>query len=87
MPKRLNQNRQDELEPYRIETTKFALQELGAKNLRMIDYGAGFRFNFLDLEVRFWPYSGWWSGSKIGSGRGFRKLLQILEKLSKGDGQ
>lgn len=29
--------------------------------------------------IRLWPYTGWWSGKGIGSGRGIHNLLKKLE--------
>lgn len=29
--------------------------------------------------IKLWPYTGWWSGKGVGSGRGVKKLLRVLE--------
>lgn len=29
--------------------------------------------------IKFWPYTGWYSGKGIGSGRGINKLLEELK--------
>lgn len=34
----------------------------------------------VDGYIKFWPYTGWYSGKGIGSGRGIKKLLKELQK-------
>ena len=76
---RLDQQRQDELEPRRIETTRNKLIELGHNVTEVNDKNIVFIAN--GVTVIFWPYSGWFSGKKpVGSGRGFGKLLKALTK-------
>lgn len=31
--------------------------------------------------IRLWPYTGWYSGKGIGSGRGIRNLIKKLEEI------
>ena len=30
--------------------------------------------------IKLWPYTGWWSGKGVGSGRGVHRLLEKLGK-------
>lgn len=32
--------------------------------------------------IKFWPYTGWYSGKGIGSGRGIHTLLKRLEEIN-----
>ena len=74
---RLDQNRQQELEPKRIASCKNKLIELGFE----ITYEDHTRieFNFKESKVSLWPYSGWHTGKTIKDGRGFEKLLKQLK--------
>jgi hypothetical protein len=74
---RLNQERQNELEPKRLEYAKEQITKLGYaidfENDTMI------RFLFKGHPVSFFPYSGWHSGSTIKDGRGLQKLLKQIK--------
>jgi hypothetical protein len=73
---RLNQERQAELEPKRMQTCKEKLEDMGF----VVESVGGDRleFEFKGKKVVFWPYSGWHSGKTISDGRGFRHLLNQL---------
>lgn len=77
MGKRLNQARQAELEPKRLqvavdEITKLGLTILSTDNSKVV-------FRFKGETIMFFPYSGWHSGKNITDGRGLQKLLNQLK--------
>lgn len=76
MSNRLDQEREVELQPKRVEFAAKKLNELGYISLE-ID----------DTKIRFWhkgepcflyPYSGWHTGKSIKDGRGLDNLLKQL---------
>lgn len=73
---RLDKQRQDELEPKRME---FAKSEITKKGYEVTELGkTELRFEFKGKTVYFFPYSGWASGSTIKNGRGLNKLLNQI---------
>lgn len=76
MSKRMNIDRQNDLEPHRIKFAKTELQRLGFT----IDYEdqREIRFNFKGEIVRFYPYSGWHTGKSIKDGRGLKNLISQI---------
>lgn len=77
MSKRLDQARQKELEPKRIKFAKDKLESLGYK----ITVETSEKIEFIrttNKNVVLFPYSGWWSGKGIGSGRGITNLIKAL---------
>ena len=73
---RLDQERQATLEPIRMTTTKKVLENLGFE----VDVFGKTRleFEYKNHVVRFFPYSGWFTGKTVNDGRGFNKLLAQL---------
>jgi hypothetical protein len=79
---RLDIERQNRLEPKRIEYAKKKLQEIGC----VIEYEDNTKIIFLDKaknRITFYPYSGWHTGKSIKDGRGLNNLLEQL-KVEKG---
>lgn len=74
--KRLNQERQEKLEPSRIEYAKNAIQKLGYDIT--FESSTSINFEHLGSTVVFFPYSGWHSGKSITDGRGLKKLLDQI---------
>lgn len=72
---RLNQERQDRLEPKRIDGVEKELRALGFTPERI---NGGLRFLFKGSMVTVWPYSGWFSGKTVQDGRGFANLKKQL---------
>ena len=77
MSNRLNQQRENKLQPIRmqkaieaIEALKFTITEQDETSLQ---------FEFKDHTVTFFPYSGWHSGKTIKDGRGLRKLINQIK--------
>lgn len=73
---RLNIDRQNKLEPIRLEYAVKKITELGIEitfmNNNVIE------FEFKGNRVRFYPYSGWATGKSIKDGRGLDNLLKQL---------
>jgi len=75
---RLDQDRQNSLEPKRMERAIEAIEGLGYYIIFKNDSVLSFFFKG-DL-IRFFPYSGWASGKSIKDGRGLDKLLKQIKK-------
>lgn len=75
---RLNIERQNELEPKRIDYAKQKIQELGYDIIYETD--RYIQFIFKDHKIIFYPYSGWHTGKTITDGRGIKKLLNQIKK-------
>ncbi|KKN76969.1 hypothetical protein LCGC14_0364610 [marine sediment metagenome] len=70
---RLNEERQNKLEPKRIEYAKEKIEALGY-SVELIEKGLVFQFN--GNRITFWAYSGWHTGKGIIDGRGLDNLLK-----------
>lgn len=75
---RLDQERQERLEPIRRNGTFKVLHEMGVT----FTLTGPKQLNFIvgETHVQFFPYSGYWAGKGIGSGRGFNQLLIKIRK-------
>ena len=73
---RLDEKRQEELEPQRIDFAKSKIEGLGHEVTHQDN--RKIQFLFKDKTVTFYPYSGWASGASIKDGRGIHKLLKQL---------
>ena len=73
---RLDQERQTQLEPKRMVYAKEKLQELGFE-IQCEDQNR-LMFLYNGNKIEFFPYSGWYFGKGIASGRG---LVNLLNKL------
>lgn len=74
---RLNEDRQKELEPKRLETAKREIESLG---LQIVYEGSNrIDFMFKREKVMYYPYSGWATGKTIKDGRGLKQLLNQLK--------
>lgn len=74
---RLDKDRQNNLEPKRLEFAKSEIVKLGYTIIFESDTRLDFEFK--GKKVCFFPYSGWHSGSTIKDGRGLNKLLQQIK--------
>ncbi len=75
---RLNIERQKELEPKRMEYAKSQIEKLGYE----IEFEDNVELKFRSTTgnlISFFPYSGWYSGKGIGSGRGIDNLLNLIQ--------
>lgn len=77
MSKRLNSKREVDLESKRVENVRKTL-EMMSFNVVSTGCEKGLKCVKEDTSFIIYPYSGWWSGKGIGSGRGFVKLIEKL---------
>lgn len=77
MSNRLDQQREAELQPKRMEFAETSLGNLGYEIT--FKSNTEIRFVFRGGEVRLFPYSGWHSGPTIKDGRGIQNLLNQLK--------
>lgn len=77
MSNRLDQEREKELQPERMEYAIKKLDELGIK-LNFQDQTT-IRFFWKGNYISLYPYSGWHQGKGIVAGRGIDKLLSQLK--------
>ena len=75
---RLDLERQEQLEPQRMEYAAEKLHELGFCELNFPSEKC-IQFIFKGQIVTFWPYTGWHSGKSIKDGRGLQRLLNQLK--------
>lgn len=73
MSNRLDQEREKELQPERIEYAKKQIETLGYEIA--FSNETEIQFLFKGNVIRFYPYSGWHQGTGIKAGRGLQKLL------------
>lgn len=78
MSQRLNQEREAELQPVRIEHAITELKKIG-KNAIVLKDETKIMFEHNGFIVTFYPYSGWASGRSIKDGRGLDNLLKQLK--------
>jgi len=74
---RLNQDRQKQLQPVRIDHAVKKIEQLGYSILSRND--TTITFTFRDHLITFYPYSGWHTGKTIKDGRGLDKLLEQIK--------
>lgn len=77
MSKRLDQEKQQMLEPKRMQVAKDAIQKLGLPITYSDETTLKFRYN--DHIITYYPYSGWHTGKGIKDGRGLQNLLNQLK--------
>lgn len=77
MSKRLDKDRQKELEPKRMEYAEEKLAELNIVSTRISD--SELEFEWKGNRIKLWVYSGWHTGKGIKDGRGLQKLLDQLK--------
>lgn len=68
--------RQQELEPGRVEYARTRLEALGYPVMQI--NATTLQFTFRDYPVTLYPYSGWHTGKTIKDGRGIHKLLKQI---------
>ena len=76
MTNRLDKERQERLEPLRMETAKKAIL---AKSYEVTEVSNTLlSFEFKNCLILFYPYSGWATGKTIKDGRGLKNLLKQI---------
>lgn len=73
---RLNKEREQLLQPKRMDSCEAKLKELGFDVERHGETMLQFKHN--NNTITLYPYSGWFTGKGITDGRGFKKLLRQL---------
>lgn len=76
MSNRLDQEREKELQPKRMEVARLAIQKLNLHIVREDD--TKIVFFYRGSPIHFYPYSGWHTGKTITDGRGLANLLKQL---------
>jgi len=77
---RLNQERQNKLEPLRMQKAIKEFEKLGFKTQQVSDTELHITIDAIsDSIVKYFPYSGWATGRDIKDGRGLKKLLRQLD--------
>lgn len=77
MTKRLDKERQEELEPKRMQYAMSKFNELGITAMVSFD-GKGINFIWKGQPYWFYPYSGWHTGKSSKDRRGINNLLKQL---------
>lgn len=75
--KRLDTDRQNELEPKRLAYAKEQITRLGFQITYQDE--KEIRFEFQGETVKFFPYTGWATGKTIKDGRGLNNLLKQIK--------
>lgn len=76
MSNRLDQEREERLQPQRMESCQEELERLGYTVTS--DNYSTLKFEYNGNTITLWPYSGWFSGKGVQQGRGFVKLLRQI---------
>lgn len=74
--KQYNREKRAKIEPQRVQYAIDKLHNSGHRMDRTLDDTK----YLVDDYIDFWPYTGWWSGKGIGSGRGIHELIKKLGK-------
>ena len=74
---RLDLERQNTLQPIRMEIAKKEIEKKGYKVIQVSETKLQFE-HYMGKIVNFFPYSGWASGSSIKDCRGLKKLLRQI---------
>lgn len=78
---RLNAERQERLEPQRINKAINKIKSLG---LEIVSTGHDkIEFMYKGSKIQFFPYSGWHTGKTITDGRGAENLYKQLKETNK----
>lgn len=77
MSNRLNQDREKELQPKRMQYAKEQIESLGYKVF--FEDETCLKFLFKENIIYLFPYSGWHQGQGIKQGRGIEKLLKQIK--------
>lgn len=82
MSTRLNQERENTLQPLRMSAAIEKISKLGYNVTQINDTLLQFKYpnDFSGRDVNYFPYSGWASGATIKDGRGLKKLLKQITK-------
>lgn len=80
---RLDVDRQNELEPKRMEYAKKQIESLGYSIT--FENNTELQFGLEGNLIKVFPYSGWFTGKGVKPGRGIKKLIDQLKELQNKD--
>lgn len=76
MSNRLDQEREAQLQPRRMQFAKESLRMMG---FMPVDYSnVEIRIQYKGSVIRIFPYSGWFTGKTVEDGRGIHNLIKQL---------
>ena len=75
---RLNIERQNKLEPERMQVAKQEIEKLGYEVIEVSETELQF-IHTMYHRIKFFPYSGWHTGSTIKDGKGLQALLKQIK--------
>ncbi len=78
---RLDKERQERLEPVRMQKAIDEIKSLGLDVTKLSD--VEIQINTETGSIRYFPYSGWATGKCIEDGRGLKNLLSQLKRLER----
>lgn len=78
MSSRLDKEREERLQPKRMEVAKAAIENLGYKITHEDE--TKLIFDYKKIPVSYYPYSGWATGKHIKDGRGLEHLLNQIKQ-------
>lgn len=79
--KALRKDRRDQRQPSRM---MFAIEEIKRLGYDVTVVGdTTIMFDFRGEKVRFYPYTGWFTGKTVNDGRGIAKLIKQIKKGGK----
>lgn len=76
MSNRLDSQREEKLQPKRVEYARTQIESLGYEIISETKTYLMFMYN--GSTIRLFPYSGWHTGKTIKDGRGIDKLLKQI---------
>lgn len=69
-------------EPSRYDYAKKHLSDLGCELLEEDKANKSLTYLYKKLKFVLYPYTGWWSGKGLGSGRGVNVLIKKLKSMT-----
>ncbi len=76
MSSRLDQDREQKLQPVRMVFAKSEIEKLGYEIIS--EDATKIKFYYKGAMITFYPYSGWHTGKSIVDGRGIENLLNQI---------
>jgi ribonuclease HIII len=77
MSKRLDQDREKQEQPKRVQFAKDEIEKLGYEIITQDETKLVFQYK--GHNVTLYPYSGWFTGKMVTDGRGIHKLLNQIK--------
>ena len=77
MSNRLDQDREQKLQPVRMAFAKSEIEKLGYEIVS--EDSTKIKFYYKGAMITLYPYSGWHTGKNIKDGRGIEKLINQIK--------